>query len=139
MSQSKPTGSKGTLVNDTSAFRRTLMWCVVATVIHVIIIGGVSASQSWFKSDAADKVADKNANVAANAADASAVDASNAASNTSSPTRNASRNSPSDDWLNPTTPNAAANRPAGNSAVERRVTEADSSRPDMTSGMNFDD
>lgn len=136
MSLSKPTGGKGTLANDTSAFRRTLLWCGVAAAIHIVIIGGVSATQWVFKGSEADPAV-KDANAAANAANVAPVNAANAAADAM---KNTSRNTagPSDDWLNPGgAPSGGSG--TGNSAVERRTTEADSSKPDMTDGMNFGD
>ena len=136
---SKTTNDKSTLANDTSAFRRTVAWSIVAAVIHIAIICGVSATQWAFKAGEADKAAAKDANAAANAANAAPANAANTASNASDTTRNTSRNTPSDDWLNPSSPNAAGNRPVGNSAVERRITESDPSKPAMTSEMSLDD
>jgi len=136
MSQNKTAGGKGTLANDTSAFRRTLVWCGVALAIHVVIIGGVSGMQWALKTSEADKAAVKDS-ASANAANAAPANAAAASGASESLRNNTSRNTPSDDWLNPSGSNAAANRPSGNSAVERRITESDSSLPGM-SGMDID-
>jgi len=78
MSQNKQAGNKASLSNDTEAFRRTLLWVGVATVIHVLIIGGVSAGQKMFSSD--DKADAAKPKVEATASE-NAAPAANAAAN----------------------------------------------------------
>ena len=98
---------KNALANDTSAFRRTVTWCIVAAAIHVVIIGGVSAGQWMFGSNDAKPVANTpGANAGANASADNTVGTNATANNAAN--ASGANNTP------------AANRP-GNSRIENDI------------------
>ena len=109
---SKSTNDKSTLADDTSAFKRTLVWCSVAAAIHIVIIGGVSGGQWMFKADdkavaSANAAPKATANAAANATNAPAANAANAANaarNATTPPNNEAANSRMMQTLNETLP-----------------------------------
>jgi len=128
MSENKQAGGKVTLANDTSAFRRTVLWCSIAAAIHIVIIGGVSAGQWIFKgSGEVDKKTPATA-------PANASNAPSNAGNGADGGLNMSRNSsdPLDEFR---LPDNVANTPVG-----RRTTESDSSVPGFGDGggVNLD-